>query len=77
LKFRDAIDDVDRQAEAINFIVDGKFHRSIDIALFLVTPYVEVRMVRATVGQAVNQPGITMKVKNNRFVDCAQCWAAA
>jgi len=46
---------VNRQGEAIGFIVDRQLHRGgIDVAFFLVATHVQIP-VRASVGQAVNQ----------------------
>ena len=67
LQPRDAINSVDRQGEAINFIVNGQFHRGVDVPVFLVATHVQVP-VGAGVGQAVNEVGIAMEVEDDRLV---------
>ncbi len=65
---RNAIDDVDRQIEAIDLIEDREFERSVDVALFLVSAHMDVVMIRAPVGELVNQRGIGMEVEDDRLV---------
>ena len=72
LQARYAIYDVDGQAEAINLVPNGQVERSIDIAFFFVTPYVQVPVVGAPVCQPVYQPGVAMEVKDDGFVDGEQ-----
>jgi hypothetical protein len=69
LQFRDAVNRVDGETESVRLVVDCQFHRCINVPLLLVTPYVQVPMVRAAVGETVNQPGITMKVEDDWLVD--------
>jgi hypothetical protein len=40
----------------------------INIAMFLIAAYVKVFVVGAAVSELVNQPGVAMKVENNRLV---------
>ena len=72
LKPRSAIDDVDGQGEAIDFVVDGQFHRRVDIALFLVPAYVPIGVVGPAVRQPVNQPRVAVEIEDNRLVHCEQ-----
>ena len=44
---------------------------SVDIALLLVPAHMQ-SLVLAAVGQAMNQPGITVEVENDRLVDREQ-----
>src|SRR3974390_1502152 len=53
-----AVDGIDRQAEAIGFVVYRQFHRRIDIALLLVAAHMKIDMIRAPVGEAMDQPRI-------------------
>src|SRR5215813_1202579 len=61
-------DRIHGQAEAINLVLNGQFQRSVDVALFLVTADVQVLMVRATVGQAMDEPGISVEIENDRLI---------
>ena len=72
LKLRRPIDYIHRQAETIDLIVDGQFHRSIDVAFFLISTYVHVAVVGSTVSQPVNQPRVAMKIEDDWFVDRKQ-----
>jgi hypothetical protein len=63
-----AIDGIDSEAEPIDLIVDRQFHRRIDVALLFVTAHVEILMVGAAVGQAVNQSRIAVEIENHRAV---------
>ena len=69
LQFRDAVNRVHGETESVRLVIDCQLHRCVDVALLLVTPYVKVPMVRAAVGETVNQPGITMEVEDDRLVD--------
>ena len=60
------------QSEAVCLVVNGQFHRSIDVAPFLVAPDMQMLVVRPVVGEPVDQPGIAMEVENDRFVDSKQ-----
>src|SRR4051812_48435591 len=62
------IDYVNRQSEAIDFVVDGQLHRRIDVAAFFVAAHVQVPVICAAVSQPVNQPGVTVKVKDDRLI---------
>jgi hypothetical protein len=67
LQFGNTVNGVDGQAEAIGLVVDGQFHRRVDVAFLFVSPHVK-SLVRATLGQAVNQPWISVEIENNRLV---------
>ncbi len=67
LQFGNAVNGVDGQAEAIGLVVDGQFHRRVDVAFLFVSPYVK-SLVLAAVGQAVNQPRVAVEIENNRLV---------
>lgn len=69
LQFRNAIDSVDYQAETVHLVADREFERGIDIPLLLVAADMEIIVVRAPVRQLVNQPGVSMEIENDRFVD--------
>src|SRR5208283_2921815 len=71
LEFGNAIDGVNGEAESIGLVVDRQLHRSVDIAFLLVPSHVQ-SLVPPTVGQAVNQPRITMEVENDGLVKCKQ-----
>jgi len=67
-ELRNPVDDVNRQIETIDLVLDGKLERRIDIAVFLVAANMEVVVIGATVSKFVNQPGVAMEVENDRFV---------
>ena len=66
-----AVNCVDRQAEAINLVVDGQLHWSVDVAFLLVTPHMQ-SLVLSAVGQAVNQIWIAVEIENDRLVGSEQ-----
>ena len=63
-----AVDDVDGQVEAVDLVVDRQLQRRVDVALLLVAADVQVVVVRAAVGQPVDQPGIAVEVEDDRLV---------
>ena len=67
LQPRDAIDGVDGQAKAIGLVVYGELHWCIDVALLLVSAHV-YRLVLTSVSKAMDQPWITVKIENDRFI---------
>ena len=68
LQCRNAVDHVDGQAEAVDLVLDRQFQRRVDAAFFLVAAHVEVLVVGAAVGQAVDQPGVAVEVEDDRLV---------
>ncbi len=54
LELGNAINDIDRYAEPINLVVNGKLQWRVDIALLLVTAHMQIVMVVAPVGEPVN-----------------------
>ena len=68
LQTRNAIDDVNRQIEAVHLIEDRKLERSIDVALFLVSADVKVVMIFSAVTKLVDERSIRVEVEDNRFV---------
>lgn len=54
LELRNAINNIDRYAEPINLVVNGKLHWRVDVAFLLVTANVQIVMVVAPVGEPVN-----------------------
>jgi len=62
------IDNVDGQAKTIDLVLDGQIERRVDVSSFLVPAHVQVFVIGASVGQAVDQPGIAVEVENDRFV---------
>src|SRR5271166_3725063 len=71
LEFGNAIDRINRQTEAIDFVVHRQFHWRVDVALLFVSPYMQ-SLVLAGVGQPMNQIRIGVEVENNRLVDREQ-----
>src|SRR5579864_85865 len=54
LQFRYAINRVDCETEPVRLVVDGQLHRRVDVAFLLVTSHMQVAVVGAAVGEAVN-----------------------
>src|SRR5246127_3850214 len=69
LQVRNTINGVDRQTEAINLVVNGQFHRRVDIAFLFVTAHVNVGWILPSISQSMDQRGIAMKIKDDRLVD--------
>ncbi len=67
-ELRQAIDDVLREVEAVELVQHGHVEGGGDGAFFLVAAHVQVVVVRAPVGEAVNQPGIAVVREDNRLV---------
>ncbi len=62
------VDDVNREVETIDLVLDGELQRRIDIAVLLVAADMEVLMIGPAVGEFVNQPGVTVEIENDRLV---------
>jgi len=65
---RQAIDGVADKVEAIEVVQHGHVERCRDRAFFLVSPHVQVVMIRPAVGEPVNQPRISVIRKDDRLV---------
>src|SRR5262249_30207645 len=61
-----AVDRVDREAVAVDLVLDRELEGRVDVALLLVAAHVEVRVVRAPVGEPVDQPGVAVEVEDDR-----------
>src|SRR6056297_1560403 len=68
LQPRHPVDGVNGQAEAVHVVLDGQFHRGVDAAFFLIAAHMQVAVIMAAIGEAVNQPGVTVKVEDHRLV---------
>ena len=71
------VDGVDGQAEAIGLIADGEFQRRVDVTLLLVAAHVNIVLAWPTVGEAMDQPRVTVKVKDHRLQGARQHQHAA
>src|ERR1035438_743579 len=67
LKFGNAVDSVNRKAEAVGLVVDRQFHWRIDIALLFV-PADMKPLVLPAIRQTMHQPRVTVEVENDGFV---------
>jgi hypothetical protein len=63
--FGNTIDELDRQVEPVNLVVDRKFQRSVDVALFLVAAHMDVGVVHSAIRELVDQPRISMEVEDH------------
>src|SRR5579871_1655841 len=64
LQFRDTIYDIHRKTEAIDVVINGQFQGSVDAALFFISAYVNVGMIRAPISQPVNQLRVAVKIEH-------------
>ena len=62
------IDNIDSQIKTVDLIFNGQLQGCADISLFLVAPDMQIFMIGAAISQFVNQPWITVKIKNDRPV---------
>src|ERR1700757_335061 len=69
LQSRDAVNRVNRETEPVRLVVDCQLHRRVDVALLFVAAHMQVAMVCAAVGETMNQPRITVKVKDDRLIN--------
>src|SRR3954453_13913181 len=63
-----AVNDIDRQSEAIDLVLNGQIKGRVDISLFLVTAHMQVLVIRPSIGQPMDQPWIAVEGENNWFV---------
>lgn len=63
------VDHIDGEAEPVDLILDGQFQRSVDVPFLLVATHVHVPVIRPAVGQAMDQPRVTMECEDDGLVD--------
>src|SRR5262249_36725029 len=63
----DAVNGINSQTEAINLVVDGQFHRRVDVAFLLVPAYMQA-LILSAISQAMDQPRVAVEVEDDRFV---------
>lgn len=63
------VDDINDQIKAINLVAHSQIQRCVDLVHFLVPAHMHVMMVRASVGQPVDQPGVAVEVEDHRFIE--------
>src|SRR5947208_6070462 len=68
-KFRDAVDDISYQVEAVQIVPDDHVERSRRCALFFVPSNVKIRMVSSPISETMNEPRIAVERKDDRFVE--------
>ena len=64
-----AVYSVDSQSEAVYLVLDRQFERGIDVASLLITAHVHVLVIIPVVAEPMDQPGITVEIKDDGFVD--------
>src|SRR5579862_3731631 len=64
-----AVDNIDGQIKPIYLVEDGELKRCVDTALFLISAYMDVVMIPATVAEFVNERSIRVEIENDGFVD--------
>src|SRR5215472_1501577 len=63
LQFWYILNRIHGQREAINLVLDRQLQGGIDVAFFLITVNVQVRMVGTTVRQAMDEPRVPMEIE--------------
>ena len=59
---------VDGQAKTVGLIADGKLQRRVDVALFLVAAHVDIVLAGPAVGEAMDQPRVSVEVEDHGLV---------
>src|SRR5262249_20066741 len=62
------VHDIAGQMEAVELVEHGHIERSRGCAFFFVTAYMEIVVIGTAIGQAMNQPRITVIRKNDRLI---------
>ena len=65
-----AVNHVAREVKSIQVVKDRHIERSRRRSFLFVSADMEVVVIRAPIGQAVNQPRITVVREDDRLVDC-------
>jgi hypothetical protein len=60
--------DVNRQAIAIDLVLDRQFHRRIEVAFLLVPADMHAIAVCSSLRQSMNQPRVPMEIEDHRFI---------
>src|SRR5215469_6618660 len=68
LEFRNPIDSVNRQAEAVDLIFYRQLQRGVYISLLLVATYMQAFMVLAAISEPMDKPRVSMEIENHRLV---------
>jgi len=66
---RNAVDRIDSQIKAIHLVEDGELERGVDIALFLISAYMDVVMIPAAVAEFMDERGVRVKIENDRLIE--------
>ena len=72
LESRHTIDNIHGEAESVDVVVDGQLKRSTDASLLLIATHMKVIVIRAAIGQVVDQLRIAVEVEDDRLVDCEE-----
>ena len=68
LKHGDALDDIHHQMKTVEVVQYNHVEWCRRRSFFLVTAHVYVVMIGSTIGQTMNQPGVTVKGEDDRLV---------
>ena len=71
-EFGHAIDNVDRNTEAVNLVANRQLKRCVDASLLFVTAHVQIVVVVAAVSQTMDHPGIGMEIEDDRLIEREQ-----
>lgn len=67
-KFGHAIDNIDRNAKPIDLVLNCQIQWRIDVACLFIAAYMDIIVVGTAIGKSVNQPRITVEIKDDWFI---------
>src|SRR5262245_50397064 len=67
-QLRHPVNHVLHQVKAVEIVEHAHVERRCGCPLFLITAHVEIFVIPPAIGQSINQPGVTVKRKNDRFL---------
>ena len=67
-QLRHTINDIDHEVEARGLVQHRQLERRVDVALFLIAAHMHILVSFESIGQLVNQPGIAVKIEDDRLV---------
>src|SRR4029453_14117835 len=62
------VNGIDGQSEAVGLIADGELQRRVDVALLFVAAHMDIVLTRPAVGEAMDEPGVSMEVEDHGFI---------
>lgn len=72
LELGNPVNDIYGKIKPVYLVLYGQLQGCVDITFFFIAPNVQILMIGTPVSQLVNEPGVAVKIKNNRFVQGKQ-----